>query len=145
MQVSIMITDGGAHPPDLWATVTSNQILDLVQVDAGSASPAAVEARIAKEELRAKMLRFFTQEHAAVQIGERDACKKDVKRHRAVLDPSAHLDGCRDGICALFNGTPFAQHFAKPEVEAVVHRIVGQHFANVMHIERRYAAQKTGA
>jgi hypothetical protein len=43
-----------------------------------------------------------------------------------------------DEVSAALAATPFAAHFAKPEVIGIIKQIVGQHTANAMHIERSW-------
>lgn len=140
-----MVTNGGPHPADKWAAVTTNEILDLIKIDPESQSPAAVEARLAKEDLRSKLLRFFTDHHDRVQKHEREQDRGPAHD----LDPKQHVDASAKGLDALFAASPFAAAFNSPVLvvgdmtaKQLIHRIVGQHSANVMHIERRYHADR---
>lgn len=133
--MQFMVTDGGAHPPDKWAEITTNEILALIQIEGDS--PEAIEARLAVADLRPKLVRFFTEHHDGVQKHER----KKARSLADGLDPSSHVDRC-SWYDDVFSTSPFAAHFAKNEVQEVVNRIIGQHTADVMHIERRYHADK---
>jgi hypothetical protein len=132
--MQIMVTDGGAHPADKWGEVTATEILNLIQIDPASLSHESTEARLAIGDLRPKLVRFFTEMHDKVQGAERQAASVDATS----IDPIPHSSRGRDGFLDLLKDTPFAAHFAKPEVQHVVHRIIAQHVGNVMHIERRY-------
>lgn len=141
---SLMITNGGAHPADKWAELTANTIVDTTLVDAhpDDASEAAVAARAAKRGLRTKLFDIFNHHYDAVQKHERGECAKCKKPSDAAArvvaphDPSHHM-GVMDKVNAALVATPFAAHFAKPEVQDVVKAIIGQFTVDTMHIERR--------
>lgn len=147
MQISgFMVTDGGPHPSDKWAELTSNTIVDTILIDANpnDGSANAVGVRLAKRELRNALFAILISHHTGVQEIERatnvtvktaaDAGKRVIEAH----DPKPHLDTVLPQVNAAFAATPFAAHFAKPEVQAVVAQIIGQHTVDVMHIERRW-------
>lgn len=136
--MQFMSTNGGPHSADKWALVTTNEILDLIKIDVESQSYAAVSARLAKEDLRPKLIRFFTEHHDRVQKHEREKPRGAVND----LYPMSHVDTSKNGLSAIFRQTPFAEAFANPEAKELIHRIIGQHTANVMHIERRYHADR---
>lgn len=135
-----MITNGGPHPADRWAEVTTDAILDLIQIEADSVTPEAAQARQAKRDLQPVLFVIFNAHHSRVQAAERGAVPKSLKvaadNVAAPLEPAT--DYVMEKMFAALAATPFAAHFAKPEVQAVLTQIVGQHTADVMHIERRY-------
>lgn len=146
-----MITNGGPHPADKWADMTTETILALIQVNEGAASPEAVEARQVKRDLRQVLFDIFMGHHDGVQKGEhRDLAK--VKKHAEAkahcakpleLHPDCHA--ALEEVNAALKATPFAAHFAKPEVQAVLSTIIGQHTADVQHIERRWHVDRLAA
>lgn len=143
--MKLMITDGGPHPADKWADMTTDTLLDMIQIADNSESPEAVAARQAKRDLRPILFDLLHNHHKLVQVGERQTLKtiKDAKasgaRRDGKYDPDDHAtsDVCGE-VCAALAATPFAAHFAKPEVDAVVHQIIKQHTVNAMNIERRW-------
>lgn len=147
--VSFMITNNGSHPPDKWAEMTADTIVDTLLVDAhpNDASDAAIDARAAKRKLRVSLFEIFNSHHSSVQGHERGECAKCKKpqdaaaRALAAIDVTPHMS-IMNQVAAAFASTPFAGHFAKPKVLEVVQKIVGQHTANVMHIERRWHHDK---
>lgn len=143
-----MITNGGPHPADKWAETTTESILDLIQIADDSTSPEAAAARTAKRDLRPVLFGIFNGHHDKVQKHERGHLAKNVKEAADAaalatdtLDVTQHLS-VMDEVRAAFAATPFAAHFAKPEVVGVVKQIVGSHTADVMHIERRYHSER---
>lgn len=139
-----MITNGGPHPSDKWADVTTDTILDLIQINEDSVSPEATAARAAKRGLRISLFDLFNDHHGAVQAHEQGlkaAVKTvdDAEDHvAATLDPMQHVEPTLARVNTLLAASPFAAHFAKPEVQAVLQNIIGHHTADVMHIERRW-------
>lgn len=146
MQPRIMITDGGPHPADKWADVTTEALMALIEIDEKSNSPEITQARIAKRMLAANLFAVLMEGHQHAQTHERSKIAADgMKRCKAKLDPSAHAGPACSSLQEVFGASPFADHFAKPEVWTIVERIVGQHFANSMHIERRWHEDRTAA
>lgn len=147
MQIAgFMVTDGGPHPADRWADLTANTIVDTILVDSNpnDGSANAISVRLAKRELRNALFAVLIVHHSDVQRLERvdnTAVKKAAdaaERVIAPLDPTRYMVNAMDAVNATFAATPFAAHFAKPEVQAVVAQIIGQHTVDVMHIERRW-------
>lgn len=141
--MKLMITNGGSHPPDKWADVTTESILDLIEIAEDSDTPQAAAARQAKRELRPVLFAIFNQHHDKVQQHERGELKA-VKKHTEAdllatgkINPHEHM-GVMDEVAAALAATPFAAHFAQPVVLGVIKQIVGQHTANAMHIERAW-------
>jgi hypothetical protein len=142
--VAIMITNGGSHPADKWAEITADQILNLIEIDAASETPAALAARRAKRTLRTTLCDALEPLYAGVQNAEKQQLTtKGLARINEALDVRSHLDAPLSAVADCFAGTPFQAHFAKPEVREVLKRIIGQHCANMMHIERSYSADKS--
>jgi hypothetical protein len=145
MQVVHMVTNGGPHPADKWAEVTANAIVDTILVDStpDDVSPQALVARAAKRKLRNDLFDILNDHHTAVQNDERATNAKTKKPADAAMraladpDPRPHMS-VMDKVNAAFAATPFSDHFAKPEVQAVTQAIIGQHTASVMNIERRW-------
>lgn len=137
-----MITNGGPHPADKWADMTVDTILELVQVQEDSVSPEATAARAAKRALRPVLFNIFNAHHDRVQKHETGEIAKNAKRVHATLDPMPHATPVMAQVDAALAATPFAAHFAQPAVRSVIGNIVAQHTANVMHIERRWHADR---
>lgn len=146
-----MITNGGPHPADKWADMTTDTILALIKIADDSESPEAVEARQVKRDLRPILFDIFMGHHDGVQKGER----RDLVKLKKLDDAHEHCnkqlelhDDCHSAleeVNAALATTPFGAHFAKPEVQAVLQQIVGQHTADVQHIERRWHVDRLAA
>jgi hypothetical protein len=129
MQVGVLITDGGVHPPETWAEVTANQIIDISRTAKGALLEEA-------EGFRSRIVQALVGYHRLVQEYEREQLSKDDRHMLSKLDPTPHIDDPVEDIVRLGRGTSFAQHLAKPETQDYLRRLVGGHFCTVMHIER---------
>ena len=145
MQVGFMVTNGGPHPADRWADMTTDTILGLlVDANPDDASPEAAAARQAKRDLRPKLFDILLGHHHGAQAGERKRLPAEVKlayvAHAHLADAIEMPDqwGAENKVLALLATTPWKDHFAKPDVAQVIRNIVRQHTADVMHIERRW-------
>jgi hypothetical protein len=141
-----MITNGGPHPADKWADMTTDTIMELIQVADDADTPEAAAARAAKRNLRPVLFAIFNAHHECVQATERDAlmsieCNAAREHAEQKLNVTPHL-GVMDEVFAALEATPFAEHFGKPHVREVLRQIVGQHTANAMHIERSWHADQ---
>lgn len=144
MQPGIMITNGGPHPADKWAAQSAAQIAALIQVDEASDSDEARAARRAKPRFELDLADALEDHHDSVQSGERNALDEHGhSRHEHSLDPAEHheatLEDAMADVAKVAARYPqFADHFARPEVEAVVKSIIASHFATAMHVERSW-------
>lgn len=144
--MQFLITDGGPHPADKWAEVSANEIMALIVIPDDATSDAAVAARQAKRELFPKLVKELTEHHGALQKAERAACKKGAaKRSAEKIDVIDHMASGVECIIELMTYPPFREHFSRPDVRAVVARIIGQHATDIVHIERQTAAAKKDA
>jgi hypothetical protein len=145
MQVRFMSTDGGPHPADKWAEITVAYILDLVEVDDNSATPAAMQARRERRDLRTKIQSILEGHHAKVQEAERGKLATEGhERLKGIIDPTEHpLDQMADDIVAATDGMSLiGPHFHKPEVRKAIVSLLGNHFSTSMDIERSWHSDR---
>lgn len=145
---TFLITNGGPHPADKWAEITAQAITDLIQVKEDSVSDEAVTARRVKMEIKPKLFEVFMEHHDGVQRTERSSLHK-IKRHK---DACEHLVkaielhpgaiGALEAVNKILQATPYAEHFAQEGVQLILQAIIGQHTADVQHIERRWHADR---
>jgi hypothetical protein len=143
MQItSFMVTNGGPHPADKWADLTASTIVNLIVVKDDSVSPEALAARQAKRDLQPILFAIFNAHHTTVQDAERAEAPASMKaataRVEKPIDPMEDVTPTMVKVNAALAATPYAAHFAKPDVQAHLVAIIAQHTADVMHIERRY-------
>lgn len=138
----IMVTNGGPHPPESWAEVTSNWIVqDLIPVD--PAHPDAAKWRLARDELEMKLRKALVSHHANTQDYARRKLKQ-VGHDRLSHEPDAgpHVDDAMAAIVEAAKGTPFEAHFTTDKVAEYCRKTLGQHFRTVDHIERSWHADR---
>lgn len=139
----ILITNGGPHPADKWAAESAAHIADLIQINEASESPEAVAARKAKPRFELDLADALEGHHKTIQTQERAALDEHgAQRYGHSVDPAEHVPETVDEAIAcvaeVAAGTPFAEHFTKPDTVAVVRSILMQHFATAMQIERSW-------
>jgi hypothetical protein len=149
MQPTIMITNGGDHPPQKWAEVTARHITDLIQIedDKVEDSPETVEkkasARTAKRRFDLDLNDALLPHHKRNQDFERDKLKAHGDaRIAGSFSTYDRRQAIIDKIKDLTAGGPFAEHFANTDVQQVVAGILDKHFAHVKVNARRWAAHK---
>lgn len=137
---TIMITDGGPHPPDKWADVTTQQIADLIVIEPSAQLRAASE----KREFETALFNLLISLHDFVQQHERNSLDRNGEPH--LLTPvvvHGHADDAAHRVVGLAQRFPlFAEHFSKRETRVAVYVILGQHFTDSAHIERRWYADR---
>lgn len=154
MQVGILKTNGGPHPPDKWARMTAWVLVNhLIQIDDNAVSKEAVEVRAARDDLEGKIRTLLLSHHTTVQTAERAKLETDgtkrlstpllrsVEGRDAAVDFAADVDAIVNEIvdAAKIHPTLF-EHFDKAHVREVVAERLRMDFASVIDIERRHVA-----
>lgn len=145
-----MSTDGGEHPMSYWADTTSNYLTDtLIAVREESESRQADIARRVKMQIKVKLYDTLLKHYEAVQKAEQEHLTANIKTVEQIgehlmkpLEPLDAVTPMMDDIHAIFAETPFKTHFAQDHVKVILQNIVAQHTADVMHLERRYHADR---
>jgi hypothetical protein len=121
----VLVTNGGPHTADDWATISAEQI---VQID-----PAMMGTRLlAAEKLKLAFAKVLVPHHAKVQLDERAKLSKR---------PSAYVDAALKDIEKAAERTPWHTHFSDPEVQTQIGKILEGHMRTSQKIERLWAAQ----
>jgi hypothetical protein len=138
--MQILITDGGPHPPEKWAHVSVSEIMQVIQV-APSAPQTAFRAR---RDLEGKLFDLLIKLHGQIQEFERASLAADASAIHADLSHLAEIGakGAIDLILMQVKDTAFAEHFNRQDVKDHIARVLGQHFADSMHIERHWHADR---
>lgn len=146
-----MITNGGAHPADKWADLSVDEIVALlVDANPDANTPEALAARQAKRDIRAALFPIFNDHHSRLQAHEQGNLSKHktiaaAMDHAHALDPHPHIPSTLEKVNAVLAATPFSAYFARPDVQSHLYRVIGQHSADIMHIERRYHVDRLNA
>ena len=136
--MQILVTNGGPHPPEKWADVTTSQIMTLIEI-APSADRSFAKA---KRDFEYKLFGLLTEIHDEVQKSEQGKLAKDSAHLHSSLAPQQAATEASNKIVEAAKGTMFAEHFQKNEVRAFVYQTLCQHFADVMHIERLWHSDR---
>lgn len=141
MQVGIMITNGGPHPPEMWASQSADRIVDLIEVE--PTFPKYAEALQQKNVLRDMIRDTMLEHHQAVQNGARKRLAASGE-----TDPS-HVESVLSEAVGIVQrasqGTMFEAHFQQPEVMKVVEDTLRNHLNTVVHIEHSWHRDRQGA
>ncbi len=137
MSIRFMVTNGGPHPPEKWADVTARAIGDLIVIEPS----APTEAVIDKRDFETDLFKLLVEQHKHTQNYTRTdlAASHQVDHHKFVRDRASVV---ADQVANLARSTRFAEHFAKPEVRTFLHNVICQHFADSVHIERSWHADR---
>jgi hypothetical protein len=134
----LMITNGGPHPPDLWAQATAEHIAPLGNDLTG-------KRRIAAMALQAKIIEVLEPHYTAAQEAERDHLVADEDRLLSEMNPPEHVDAAVRAVCDAAKGTEWEAHFSQPDVIATIHEAMMHHFATAQHIERGWHIDRNPA
>jgi hypothetical protein len=132
MQLGILVTDNGKHSAEKWAVHTASSI---IQIAASAAGVQAIEAR----KLELNVLNILEVRHKEAMDYERAELEKDgIARQAQPCDPEAFADTALAEIVAASQGTRFEEHFKNPETVLHIARVLHEHFAASMTIERQW-------
>lgn len=135
--IGLMVTNGGAHPPEKLAAMTVSQ---LIQIASNATGAAVNEGR----KLELKIIEILEDAHRLVQSRERDELTKG-KGHARLddrLDINDVLEPTVASILAAAATTHYKDHFQQQHVRDHVRQVVGQQLTNNMHIERLWHADR---
>jgi len=139
----ILVTDGGAHPPDMWAEASANEIANIVIIDEQSASEEAKVARRAKPRFALDMADALEDCHAAAQEAEREhLSKKGSDRLEEDHDYHEHCDDAVEKVLGIASKTPFSAEFKREDVMKRVRMIIEADMHTVVDIERSLHVDK---
>jgi hypothetical protein len=143
MQVRLMMTDGGPHPPETLAWSTAQRVVD----DFAEAAPeAAYKEVVAFREVVEKVL---TAHHRMVQDAERSALRTEgSERLASPVDTDQWIDDALDDIVAAarekVDGKPrwptLVGYFARPLARQYLEDVLHLELHQTMFIERGWHA-----
>lgn len=138
MSIGFMVTNGGPHPPSKWADMTTRQIVDLIVIEPSAPAQAVID----KRQFETDLFKLLLELHENAQDSERTAIRHRGEHLLTPVDPREKATAAASRITALASSTPFAAHFAKPEVQTFLRDVLAQHFGDSMHIERCWHADR---
>lgn len=145
MEVTVLVTNGGPHPPDKWASLAGSKIADLIQIDDNSASDLAIQARKAKPRLALDLSDALEPLFATATSDELNRVNSGVVTGRFdQFQPDSYVNTAMDITSSVMGQTMFASHFREPDVLTVVRRILQELILDAMNIERSWAFDAKG-
>lgn len=130
MQYGILITDGGAHPPEKWAVATGEMICPI--------DPKKDDAIVAKRTQLA-VIDALLPHHTDTQNSERAALSaKGDDRLAEAHDPVPAAEAALEAVIAVLKNSPYAAKTEDPEWRKQVGQVLASHFATSANIERQY-------
>lgn len=127
MQLRILKTDNGTHPPEKWALHTADAVFDISSI---ADSERVILARRAHADIAAALhavyVRVQNEEKAALQSGT-----------HSELHVQADADEALAGLLDAVKGTPWEEHYACENVQQAAMVEIVHHLATIRHIEHR--------
>jgi hypothetical protein len=143
--VVLMVTNGGPHPADRWASLAAGQVANLISVDENSNSPAAASARKSKPQfalncanaLESVFVDAMSDAEAAVNNGS-------ITVRHAPIDVEPYFNSVESAVISSAGGTQFAGQFSSQSAREAVDKVVGQYLADAINISRSWALDAKG-
>lgn len=132
MQLGVMITDGGAHPPEKWAVMTAETIFPLGDALKGDRALLARKVQLAIAEA-------LMPHHESHQDNERAALETHGDAHLdRAHDPIPRAEEALEAVKNCIRGTPWEDKIMDAAWLNLVGGILATHFATSADIERQW-------
>jgi hypothetical protein len=132
MQVMILKTDGGPHSPETWAVATANM---LVPLDENMQGARLLQA----EKLKVAIAEAMVPHHSNIMTNERSKLTENGAAHYpSPFGSEEDVNAAVASIQAASAGTPWADHYQKPEVTEALKDVLHNHFSTAQDIERSW-------
>lgn len=143
--VVLMVTNGGPHPPDKWASLAAGQVANLISIDEQSNSQAAANGRKAKPQFAINCASALeTIFNTAMSDATALVNNGTVKVRHSPIDVAPYLNSVEAAVISSAGGTMFAGQFSNQTARSAVDRIVGQYLADAINISRSWALDAKG-
>ena len=140
MRIGVMVTNGGPHPPDMWADQSADRIVDLIKI--APTFPKYDEAMQQRNILRQMIRDTMLEHHQTVQEVARSNLAVGANH---MIPAGAALGEAVRVVQQATVGTMFEEHFHKPEIAKVVEDTLRNHLNTVAHIEHSWHRDRQGA
>lgn len=128
-QMRILITDGGTHPPEKWAEVIADDLIEI-------APTASAEMVQAGQQLRYALISELIPAIADAQDAEKNG------RHGKSCHCDPHVTAMNKAINKVANLSRFKDHFKRDAVQERIRLVCGIHSATMMKEEAEHKKAK---
>lgn len=127
----MMITADGKHPPQKWADIATDEIIEI----SAQAPDALMKEAM---DFRAKLHDSLTK-HVQAMMDHEQECIDDGKHHLHLpYETEKYASKVVDEICNLAKGTNFEPHFDQPHVRAHLEGVCNRTFKSAKLVERHH-------
>lgn len=135
MLSGVMVTDGGAHPPELWGLKTAERIFDTSKV--------ASERVILAQKTQIAIAEILVAHHGHIQETERLKLKADPARlsfseDEHAQEAMAEAEHIYGDIMKVIKDTPWAEKYASEDTKRAVLLTVASDLMTNKNIEKQY-------
>lgn len=127
----MMITEEGKHPPEKWAQLAADEIIDI------SAKAPAALVREATE-FRVKLVHMMTAHHRTMMEQEQRNIADGKHAMHLPYETEDYASEVVNEICKLAKGTSFEEHFKQDEVWSHLEAVCNRNFKSAMLVERHH-------
>ena len=131
----ILVTNGGAHPPEKWAMTTAEQLFDI---GTGVAGDRLIQA----QKFQLTIAEILMPHHEKVQTAERSKLAADASYLDAPFDGDNYADDVVKDVVNAAKNTPWQAHFSDSGVQAAARHVIVDHFHTSQHAERLWFADR---
>lgn len=144
----IMITDGGPHPPEFWAQVMAEEIMDLAQsgltpwnipdepqTPVRNADPMRSSQAL---RLQAGLLEALTPHFDGCITAEREKLQEDMAHLLSELGAPEHAANSVKSVHQTLDGSLWHGHFAAEDAERFLYEYLHRNLRSAQHIERSW-------
>jgi len=158
MQVGVLKTDGGPHPPEKWAFATATH---LVLISPNADTMLQRDAFM----LQMQVADAIEKHYVKLQADEAAALATNGDDHLATpIDPTPYIDAALADVVAAAKGSKWEKHFQStarrehesnaflapneapldpyPSVQDVMRTVLATHFATAIHVHRSWRVDK---
>lgn len=121
-QMRLLITDNGTHPPEKWAEVIAD---DLIEISPNATAESLSAGQALRHSIIAELIPVITE----AQEAEKDG------RHGKSCHCWPHMDAAKLAIKRATDRSQYREHFKQAKVRDRIHEVCGIHLTTAMKVE----------
>lgn len=134
----ILITDNGPHSAEKWAMTSAEELFPMQD------AALTGDHLIAAQRFQLDLAELLQDHHGNVQGGEKASLENNEDHCDCAIEIDHHVTDALAAVVEKSKGTVWEAHFAKPEVQQAVVKVLNNHFQTSAHIERLWHADTHG-